>query len=60
MNVKEVSFWYWLVRRLPKKLVYFCFMHVLAYNTSGKYGTTVISELTAMDAIDRYGKYNGI
>ena len=28
MNIKEVNFWYWVVKLLPKKLVYFCFMHV--------------------------------
>jgi len=60
MNVKEINFWYWLVKLLPKKLIYFCFMHVMAYATSGKYGTTVVPELTGMDAIKRYSKDNKI
>jgi hypothetical protein len=55
MKVREVNFWYWLVARLPRKLVYFCFMHVMAYATTGKYGETVVPELTSMDAIKRYG-----
>ncbi len=55
MSNREVSFWYWIVRRLPKRLVYFCFMHVMAYCTTRKYGDTVVPELTGMDAIKRYG-----
>ena len=54
MGVKQVNFWYWVVSRLPKKMVYFCFMHVMAHATTGKYSSTVVPELTGMDAIDRY------
>lgn len=60
MKAKEENFWYWLVKFLPVKLVYFCFMHVMAYSTAGKYGNTVIPELTGMDAIKRYGDDKGI
>ena len=55
IGMKEMNFWYWLVKKLPKKLVYFCFMHVMAYSTTGKYGNTIVPELTGMNAIDRYG-----
>ena len=59
-TVTTVKLWYWLVERLPKTLVYFCFMHVMAHSTTGKYGNTVAPELTGMDAIKRYGDDNGI
>lgn len=60
MNSKEVGFWYWLVKKLPKKLLYFCFVHVMAYATMGKYGETVVPELSGMDAIKRFGDDFGI
>jgi hypothetical protein len=60
MTVREVKFWYWLVGLLPKRLVYFCFMSVMAHSTTGKYGDTIVPELTGMDAADRYGKDAGI
>ncbi len=56
MNSRQISFWYWVVDRLPKKLVYFCFMKVMVYSTTGKYGNTIVPELSGMDAISRYGK----
>jgi hypothetical protein len=55
MSNNETDFWYWFVAKLPKRLIYFCFMHVFVYATTGKYGNTVVPELTAMDAIKRYG-----
>ena len=60
MKVYELNFWYWLVKKLPKKIIYFCFMHVMAYATTGKYSSTIVPELTGMDAIKRYGDDKGI
>ena len=60
MKEREVNFWYFIVGLLPRKLVYFCFMQVMAYSTTGKYGSTVVPDLTGMDAIKRYGDDNGI
>lgn len=54
MSVRSVKFWYWLVDRLPNKLVYFCFMKVGAYATTGIYSNTDASEITMMHAIKRY------
>ena len=54
MRIKEINFWYWVVRLLPVKLVYFCFMHVMAHATTGKYGNTVVPELSGMVAVKRY------
>ena len=53
-SVKEVKFWFWLVRKLPKSVVNFCFMHVMAHSTTGKYSGTIVPELTGMDAVKRY------
>lgn len=56
MTIKEVDFWYWLVKWfIPKTVKYFCFMHIMVYSTTGKYEKTIIPELTGMDAIKRYG-----
>ena len=60
MNNREVNFWFWLVRRLPNKLLYFAFMQVMAYATTGKYGTTIVPELTGMDAAKRFMDDHGI
>lgn len=60
LSVREINFWFWLVRRLPKRLIYFCFMHVMAKSTTGKHGNTIVPELTGMDAIDRYGTDNDL
>jgi len=60
MSVRQVKFWYWLVSKLPKKLMYFAFMHIGVYATTGKYGNTIVPELSMMDAIARYEKDNEI
>ncbi len=60
MKIREVNFWYWLVKRLPIKLVYFCAMQVMVHSTIGKYSNTVVPELTGMDAIKRYGDDKGV
>lgn len=60
MGIKETKFWFWLAKLLPKKLIYFCFMRVMVYSTTGKYKTTIVSELIGMEAIKRYGNDNTI
>jgi hypothetical protein len=54
MTLREVNFWYWLVDRLPHKLVYFCFMKVMSHATTGKYSSTITTDITGMEAIERY------
>ena len=46
----------WLARRLPKQLKMRVYFDILAHSTTGKYGNTIVPEITAMDAIDRYCK----
>lgn len=40
---------------LPKKVVYFAAVRLIAFGTTGKYGNTVVPELSAMNALKRYG-----
>ena len=54
MGVISVNFWYWVVQRLPKRLVYFCALWVMAKATTGEYSNTSVVELTGLDAIKRY------
>lgn len=43
-----------LVWKLPKSIVYWCTIRLIAYATTGKYGKTIVPELTAMDALKRF------
>lgn len=45
-----------LSRILPKRLVYWCYLRIGAYATMGKYGQTVVPELTMMDALNRFSR----
>jgi hypothetical protein len=46
--------WLRIARCLPKRLRYWCAIDVIAYGTTGKYGKTVVPDLSAMDALKRY------
>lgn len=50
----------WLAHRLPNRLKYFVAIDVVAFATTGKYGNTIVPELTAMDAIQRFQDDKGI
>ena len=56
MGKIETNAWHFIVNLLPKKLVYFCFIRVMAYATTGKYNDTVVPKLSGMDAVKRYGE----
>jgi hypothetical protein len=45
-----------LVWRLPRRLVMWCYIRVLSNATTGPYGNTVVPELKAMDALQRWGE----
>jgi hypothetical protein len=60
MKLRNVSIMYWIVSIIPKKVVYFCYMHVLAYATTRDYGNTNPHEVNPMEVIDRYVKGNKI
>ncbi len=44
-----------LVWKLPRRLVMWCFIRVVANATTGQYSNQIVPELTAMDALDRWG-----
>lgn len=47
--------WLWIARRLPRKLVYWATIVLIAEATRGPYSTQIVPDLTAMDALKRYG-----
>jgi hypothetical protein len=58
-------FWLWRVRtaervsmaiawKLPKWLVYWCSIRLIAHATTGQYGSTIAPELPAMEALKRW------
>ena len=47
-------FWFWLAWRMPRPLAYFCTVRLGAHATTGKYGETVVPDLTYMDALKRW------
>lgn len=48
--------WMRLARLLPRRLVYWCGLSIIADATTGEYSDTVVPELTAMDAVDRFAR----
>jgi hypothetical protein len=54
MNRKTERFWTWLAWKLPRPLVYWAAIRLLAHATTGRYGSTIALELTAMDALRRW------
>ena len=49
-------FWFWLAWCLPRSLVYFASIRLVSHATTGEYDTTIVPELSAMDAIKRWEK----
>lgn len=46
----------WIAYRLPREVVYWATLRLVAHATTGKYSEQIVPELTAMDALDRWGK----
>ena len=46
-----------IVWSLPKKIIYWAAIRLMAHATTGKYGHTVAPELGAMDALRRWGNH---
>lgn len=44
----------WIAFHLPKTLVYWCAIRLMAHATTGQYGNQIVPELTAMDALKRW------
>ena len=54
------GFYMWLSRKLPKRLLAVCAVQVLAQATTGKYSSTVVPEITAVDAVNRFCRIHAI
>ena len=54
MDLRKTNFMLWFIKRLPRRLVYWCGIVLFANGTTGDYGSTVASELTMFDALDRW------
>ncbi len=48
------KFYIWLAWKLPKNLVKWASIRLMVNATQGQYSTTVVPELTAMDALNRW------
>lgn len=46
--------WMWIAWKLPKVLVRWCTIRVIAHATQGKYSHQIVPDLTAMDAVKRW------
>lgn len=44
----------WIAFHLPKWIVTYATIRLIAYATTGKYRNTIIPELTAMEALKRW------
>lgn len=44
----------WIAWRLPRRLVMWCAIRLMANATQGQYDTQIVPELKAMDALQRW------
>lgn len=51
---RREAFVRWVVWRLPRTVVMWCYIRVGAHATTGQYGDTVVPELGMMDALQRW------
>ena len=54
MNKIREKFVMWIAWKLPRYLVMWCAVRVVAHATQGEYGSTIVPELSAMDALKRW------
>lgn len=56
MSGRKQRFYMWLVGILPRNLVYFATIRLVAHATQGRWENTVVPDLTAMEALLRWDK----
>jgi hypothetical protein len=65
MRLREKLYWFmrlreklllWFVWHLPRKVVYWCTIRLIANATTGPYSGQIVPALTAMDALQRWEK----
>lgn len=52
--VLRERFTMWIAWKMPRYLVMWCAIRLLSHATTGKYSTTVVPDLLAMDALKRW------
>jgi len=55
-EVNKVKLQIWIAHMMPRWLVYFCANRLIAHATTGQYSSTIVPELTAMEALKRWDK----
>jgi len=46
----------WIANHLPRRIVYFAAIRLIAHATQGKWSDQIVPELGAMDALGRWDK----
>jgi len=59
-KMKAEKFKRWISGHLPKEIKYLTAIDVIIYATTGKYEDTLVPDLTAIDAIGRFGEDHDI
>ena len=54
MEIIKEKFWTWLAWHLPKKLVYWASIRLIANATTGKYSSQDVTTLQAWVALERW------
>lgn len=54
VSMKKDKFWMFIAWNLPRKLVLWAAVRLIAHATTGKYGNTEVPLLTAMEALKRW------
>jgi len=52
-EIKE-KWWTWIVWRLPRNLVYWCAIRLIAHASKGEWSAEHVPDITAMDALKRW------
>lgn len=53
-QAKKSEIQMWVAWHIPKWLVYWASIRLISHATTGKYSSTVVPEITAMDALKRW------
>jgi len=54
LNKRKEKFMIWVAWKMPRWLVLWCSVRLIANATQGEYSNQVVPELTAMDALKRW------
>ena len=53
-NKKKDKMVMWIAWHMPKWLVYWCSIRLMAHATTGKYGNDIVDSVSIMDALKRW------